>query len=78
MLIQLKVLLTSTRDQSHSEYDAHPRFSWLFIVQGWKKWIYSSYCTVDLAGVCEIEDWSLIVKAEFVNLIIQLVPNEDT
>lgn len=74
MLIQLKVLLTSTRDQSHSDYDEHPYFSWL-LSKGEKKRIYDTYWTVDLAGICEIEDWSLIVKVEFVNFIVQIVSN---
>lgn len=56
MLIQQKVVPASTGERSPSEYDVHLHFSWLFIVQGSKKWIYGSYCTVDLAGVCEIED----------------------
>lgn len=40
-----------------------------------KKWVYGTYWTVDLAGICEIEDWNLIVKVEFVNFIVQIVPD---
>lgn len=56
MLIRWKVVPASTGEQSPSEYDVHLHFSWLFIVQGSKNRIYGSYCTVDLADICEIED----------------------
>lgn len=77
MLIQLKVFLLQEISHVQNMMYTHISLDCIFSKDEKNRFMIVN-CTVHMAGVCEIEDWSLIIKMELTNFTIQIVPNVGT